>query len=154
LTQWSKHSFTDTNVDTGVVETFHTAEHFMMAAKAKCARDDAKRDQILRDPDPRNAKAVGRRLIFGRTNGVPFSDWEDIREDVVRAASFLKFGQNPDAANYLRNTRNKILVEGSPYDTVWGCGISFTDRRIQNTQNWTGENKLGNILMEVREFLP
>ncbi|CAM9556266.1 unnamed protein product, partial [Ectocarpus sp. 6 AP-2014] len=153
--QWSPHSFTDTDVNTGILETFHSAENFMMAAKARCARDDTTRDQILRETDPREAKKLGRTsLRFGGPNGVPFSKWEDEREDVVRAGNLLKFGQNPDAANYLRSTGNKILVEGSPYDNVWGCGISFTDARIQNPRNWTGENKLGNILMEVREFLP
>lgn len=156
LTQWSPHSFTDRDVRTGVLETFHTAENFMMAAKARCARDERKRSQILRETDPHEVKKLGGKnsLRFGGPNGVPFSKWEDIREDVVRAGNLLKFGQNQDAANYLKSTGNKILVEGSPYDNVWGCGIRFTDALIQNPRNWTGQNKLGKILMEVRDLLP
>lgn len=64
LTQWSPHSFTDTDVDTGVLETFHTAENFMMAAKARCARDETTRDQILRETDSREVKKLTRGPIL------------------------------------------------------------------------------------------
>lgn len=65
----------------------------------------------------------------------------------------LKFGQNNDAANYLKGTGDKILVEGSEFDAVWGCGINYQDPKIQNKQNWTGQNKLGDVLMMVRDFI-
>ena len=155
LTQWSAHSFTDTDVVTNKIETFHTAENFMMAAKARCAGDENIRNQILHETNPREAKRLGRGLTFvPGPNG--FQKWVDQRENVVRAGNLLKFGQNPAAANYLKGTGDMILVEGSPSDDVWGCGcgITYKDPRIQNLQNWNGANKLGKILMEVRGLLP
>ena len=53
-----------------------------------------------------------------------------------------KYEQNKDLKKLLLSTGNKMLVEASPYDDYWGIGKEFN-----------GENKLGKILMKVREKL-
>ncbi|CAN0553444.1 unnamed protein product [Ectocarpus sp. 12 AP-2014] len=122
----------------------------MMAEKAKIARDPVKRQAILLNTCPQHAKRIGRTLIFP---GQTWKEWETKREDVVFAGNMLKFGQNNDASNYLKSTGDKILVEGSEFDAVWGCGINYQDPKIQNKQNWTGQNKLGDVLMMVRDLI-
>jgi ribA/ribD-fused uncharacterized protein len=65
----------------------------------------------------------------------------------------LKFSQNEKFKEFLLSTNDKILVEASPYDTIWGIGMLETDPRAQNPSQWDGENLLGFALMEVRDEL-
>lgn len=45
-------------------------------------------------------------------------------------------------------------MECSRSDKIWGNGISIHDEGWKNVRNWTGKNKLGRILMELRrEFI-
>ena len=48
---------------------------------------------------------------------------------------------------------NKILVEASPYDGIWGIKMAETDKMAQNPLKWNGFNLLGFALMEVRDVL-
>lgn len=41
----------------------------------------------------------------------------------------------------------------SPYDKIWGIGLSESDPRAQNPQQWQGENWLGQVLETVRKSL-
>lgn len=47
----------------------------------------------------------------------------------------------------------KMMEDASPYDKKWGVGMSEEDKDIHNPHNWKGQNRLGFILMEVRETL-
>ena len=69
-------------------------------------------------------------------------DWNDIRDDIMYKGIFAKFTQNKDLKKLLLMTGNKILIEDSPRDWYWGIG---KDR--------TGKNKLGELLMRLREEL-
>ena len=51
------------------------------------------------------------------------------------------------------NTGTKILVEASPYDKIWGIGLSADQENIENPLTWNGENLLGFTLMEVRDLI-
>ena len=65
----------------------------------------------------------------------------------------MQFSQNPVLKSLLVSTSNDTLVEASPWDKIWGIGLSIWDRRSFDRLQWTGENKLGQVLMEVRESL-
>ena len=54
---------------------------------------------------------------------------------------------------FLLSTGDKILVEASPYDKIWGIGMKEGTPGIENPSNWKGENLLGFALMEVRDEL-
>ena len=67
--------------------------------------------------------------------------------------NLLKFTQNAKLMDFLVDTGNKVLVEASPYDTVWGVGLSEDHQDICNPSAWLGQNLLGFALMEVRSKL-
>jgi ribA/ribD-fused uncharacterized protein len=70
-------------------------------------------------------------------------DWETIKDDVMRIALFAKFTQNHHCAVVLLRTGSDVLVEYSPWgDRYWGDG-----------GDGTGENRLGKMLMEVRDYI-
>lgn len=51
----------------------------------------------------------------------------------------------------LLETGDRLLVEASPYDKIWGVGYSAANAAA-NEGNW-GENLLGKALMRVRDRL-
>ncbi|MYM27643.1 DUF1768 domain-containing protein [Duganella sp. CY15W] len=71
---------------------------------------------------------------------------------VVRA-NLGKFGQNPALREFLLQTSERVLVEASPVDNIWGIGLAFDDPRAENPLEWQGLNLLGFALMEVRARL-
>ena len=56
-------------------------------------------------------------------------------------------------SEFLKNTNNRILVEASPVDKIWGIGIAQNDKNAQIPYYWNGLNLLGYALMETRDLL-
>lgn len=46
-----------------------------------------------------------------------------MKVDVVVKGNIAKFSQNEKPLDFLLSTDDKILVEASPKDTVWGIGL-------------------------------
>lgn len=85
--------------------------------------------------DPSTAKRLGRRVNLRK-------DWEEIKEKSMYEICLAKFSQNEELKRKLIATGNSYLEEGNNWaDKTWG------------TVNGIGENKLGKILMEIREEL-
>ena len=61
--------------------------------------------------------------------------------------------QIPELKEALLRTGDRIIVEASPYDKIWGVGLEENDPRILNEKNWRGQNLLGKALIEVRQSL-
>lgn len=140
--QWTESPF---EVD-GV--RYVCAEQFMMAEKARLFGDEATRAKILADPSPRAHKALGRAVA-----GFDEATWTRERLEIVVRGNRAKFGQNPAMRAALLATGDKLLVEASPLDRVWGVGLRADDPRIHDRAQWRGENLLGEALMRVRAEL-
>jgi ribA/ribD-fused uncharacterized protein len=142
LSQWWPAAFT---VD-GLV--YPSAEHFMMAAKALLSDDTERAAQIRAAPHPGAAKKLGRQV-----RGFQEERWAAHRFDVVVAGNMAKFGQHPDLREFLLGTGDRVLVEASPRDRIWGIGLAADDERAASPHQWLGQNLLGFALMEVRHRL-
>ena len=125
-----------------------TTEHFMMAHKAALFGDEATRTQILRAPTPKEAKKLGRRVA-----NFDEAVWERERFAIVVAANHAKFSQNPALLAFLLGTGDKVLVEASPLDRIWGIGLAADHPDAAHPARWQGLNLLGFALMEVRARL-
>ena len=64
-----------------------------------------------------------------------------------------KFTQNLELGDYLLNTKERVLVEASPYDKIWGIGMGKDNPKCENPTQWNGTNYLGFCLMEARDIL-
>jgi ribA/ribD-fused uncharacterized protein len=142
LSQWWPAPF---SVD-GV--TYPTAEHFMMAGKARLFGDEVTASRILGTPSPGDAKALGRAV-----RGYDEELWAASRYDIVVEGNAAKFAQDLGLLVYLASTAGRVLVEASPADRVWGIGLAADDSRAARPSQWKGLNLLGFALMEVRQRL-
>ena len=127
---------------------YFSAEQYMMAEKAKLFNDTLNYDRIIDSKSPGQAKQFGREVI-----GFDEKVWKDNRCEIVKKGNLAKFGQNQELKQYLLETKNRVLVEASPVDIIWGIGLSKDSEDCQNPLLWRGENLLGFTLMEVRDKL-
>ncbi|UTW56640.1 NADAR family protein [Kordiimonas sp. SCSIO 12610] len=128
--------------------SYLTAEHYMMAEKARLFGDQRKFDEIIDAENPGKAKALGREVL-----SFDQAIWNKHKFDVAVRGNYIKFSQNSDLKEFLLNTGKRVLVEASPVDPIWGIGMSVDDPEVENPEKWKGQNLLGFALMEVREML-
>jgi ribA/ribD-fused uncharacterized protein len=79
--------------------------------------------------------------------------WDAARWEIVVRGNLAKFRQNPELGAFLANTGDRVLVEASPVDRIWGIGLAEDDARAQDPERWRGINLLGFALMEARARL-
>lgn len=128
---------------------FHHSEGLFIALKAYTFNHDSfEMAHIANLKNPADAKRYGRECI---PTFVPLY-WEQVRYDVMKFAVLRKFRQNPHLRDKLLATGNKTFVEASPYDKIWGVGITVCPEAA-DPRNWKGLNLLGQILEEVRAEL-
>lgn len=142
LSQWYPAPFEENG------QAYATAEHYMMAEKARLFHDEASRQAILAAGTPGEAKALGRKV-----SGFDNAAWEQHAFDIVVRGNLLKFSQNPALRDFLLASRERVLVEASPQDRIWGIGLHRDDPRAADPASWEGTNLLGFALMEVRSRL-
>lgn len=70
----------------------------------------------------------------------------------MKEGMLAKFWQNEELKNFLLNTNDDTLAEGSP-DTYWGCGRRLEDDCVFNESKWRGHNMAEKFLEEVRNTL-
>ena len=115
---------------------YPTVEHAFQAAKTL---NQLERQEIAAAPTPGQAKRMGRSVQLRE-------DWELVKTDVMRKCLKSKFS-NPVLKTQLLATKDAILIEGTTWhDRCWGI---CTCSECQGA----GENRLGKLLMELREEL-
>jgi ribA/ribD-fused uncharacterized protein len=111
-----------------------TSEHYFQAQKFAGTPHV---EEVRRAGTPKEAAQMGR----DRCRPLR-PDWEQVKDEVMRRAVRRKFEAHPDIRAVLLSTGDELIVEKSPRDSYWGCGA-----------DGSGQNRLGQILMEVRESL-
>jgi ribA/ribD-fused uncharacterized protein len=128
--------------------TYKTAEHWMMAGKAVLFGDNESLAKILQAGTPAQAKRLGRLVA----NFDP-PTWDQHKFELVVKGNSYKFKRYPELREFLSGTGERVLVEASPVDRVWGIGLAADKPAARNPEQWKGDNLLGFALMEVREML-
>jgi ribA/ribD-fused uncharacterized protein len=142
FSQWARSKF----IVDGI--TYNCAEQYMMAAKARMFGDKDKEADIMEATHPREQKQLGRQV-----KGFHSERWDNVARDVVYEGNKAKFTQNKRMKEQLLETHPKILVEASPYDKIWGIGLSAKDAQNTPPDSWPGKNWLGEVLTNLRDDL-
>lgn len=109
--------------------------HFTNAEAAFQSQKCSQRISEFENLNPSQAKRLGRQVPIR-------PDWKDVRDQVMYEVVYEKFYQNPEACERLKATGDATLIEGNTWnDRYWGVC------------NGKGQNRLGEILMRVREEL-
>jgi len=112
-----------------------TTEHYFQAQKFP--GNEAYQEKIRLEKSP---MVAARR---GRSRAQPIRpDWEQVKDELMKAALLAKVRQNKDIREILLSTGDAQLVEHTKNDRYWGDG-----------GDGSGKNKLGLLLMEIREKL-
>ena len=87
--------------------------------------------------NPSEAKRLGRRVELR-------PDWEQVKDSIMYNIVLTKFSSDEYLAYKLLKTGEEVLMEGNTWkDTYWGVDLDTMQ----------GKNKLGLILMKVRDVL-
>jgi ribA/ribD-fused uncharacterized protein len=117
---------------------YTTAEHLYQASKTEL---DHEKEAIRVAPTPGKAKRLGQKCRLRDA-------WDERKELVMLYIVRLKF-KDPQLAQKLLDTGNALLVEGNHWhDNFWG------DCACQKCNSAPGQNRLGKILMKVRDEIP
>lgn len=105
------------------------------------SQKDLSREKEFEMMRPSQSKQLGRRVNLR-------PDWEEVKEQVMYDVCYAKFTQDPNLKAKLLATGDQELVEGNYHrDSYWGKAY------IQKTKSFEGKNRLGIILMKLREEL-
>ncbi len=112
---------------------YPTSEHYFQAQKFVHSPDDYEAVATAQKP-----KIAADR---GRERSRPLrTDWNAVKDDVMRRALRAKFGAHAELRELLESTGTETLVEKTSTDYYWGCGT-----------DGLGKNRLGELLEELRE---
>lgn len=115
-------------------KTWPTSEHYFQAQKFAGTPDEE---------EVRQAKSPMVAARMGRSRKRPLrKDWEGVKDSIMHEAVLAKFTQHADLRETLLGTGEAKLVEHTENDAYWGDG-----------GDGSGKNRLGQILMRVREDL-
>ena len=123
---------------------FACVEQMYQHMKAMSADDLYSAKKIMETEIPLECKIIGDKVK-------PSANWDKEKEGVMRQALYLKFSQNVQLKDFLLQTGTMQLAEASPNDLYWGTGVGLGKVGSTKVAQWRGENKLGNLLCEIRE---
>lgn len=118
--------------------SYSTAEHAYQAQKTLIPEQQ---ERIRTAPTPGIAKHLGREATIR-------PDWDEIKDQIMEEILRIKFVRGSYLSGMLIMTNNGTLIEGNSWgDRYWGM------TQNPETKAWVGQNKLGEILMKIREEL-
>ena len=129
-------------------QIFNCSEQYFMKKKQELfdPLNQKLASDIMNETNPKNIKNYGRQV-----NNFAESIWNINKYKSMYDGVYAKFSQNPELKTQLLATGEKVLVEASPYDKIWGIGFNKSDA-LTSKAKW-GQNLLGKVLMEVRNKL-
>jgi ribA/ribD-fused uncharacterized protein len=138
--QWHKAPMTIDKIE------YNSCEQYMMHQKALLFEDNEIAKLIMKESNPREQKKYGRMI-----KNFDKSTWDKNCLAIVYEGNLAKFSQNEDLKEEMLSTGNRIFVEASPLDNIWGIGLAEDTAGIDNPSFWLGLNLLGQALTLVKQ---
>lgn len=115
-------------------KTWLTTEHYFQAQKYAGTEHE---EAVRLTKGPRAA------AVMGRDRTLPLrTDWEQVKEVVMKDALLAKIDQYPSIKELLLSTGDDVIIEHTENDSYWADG-----------GDGSGKNRLGVLWMEIREEL-
>ena len=140
--QWHKSLMTIDKI------VYNSCEQYMMHQKALLFGDSEIAELIMNESNPKEQKKYGRMI-----KGFDKAAWDKNCLAIVYEGNLAKFTQNAELREQMISTENRIFVEASPFDTIWGIGLGEDAEGIDNPSYWQGLNLLGQALTLVKTKL-
>jgi len=128
---------------------YSSALQFLMYHKVMLFGQRQLAQKIMQEKDQQEIKKLGLSKFEGFTDMM----WDVCSDGIAQRGVLAKFQQNPDLAKVLLDTEGKIIAFSSALDNVWGTGLPASSPKSSDVSKWEGKNKLGKILMQVRETM-
>jgi len=142
FSQWFKFNFEASGIK------FNSAEQYMMYHKAQLFGDHQMAKKILESSNQARIKEYGRRV-----KGFDETVWNEHKFQIVKAGNIFKFREifkdKEFAEAFEKQIGERLFVEASPYDKIWGVGLHWSDNRILDKSKWLGQNLLGKAIDEA-----
>ena len=134
-------SFTYKNV------TYNSSEQMIQHLKSELFQDEVVSEKILKADTPLECKLLSRDIKnYNRET------WSESAKEICCGGIIEKFAQNPDLKLKLLSTGSNTLIK-SCYDWLWGTGIPLHDDRWSQSDCWSNQGILGEMLETTRSFL-
>lgn len=140
--QWHKAPMTIDKIE------YNSCEQYMMHQKALLFGDDIVASLIMEETNPREQKKYGRQI-----QNFDKATWDKNCLAIVYEGNLAKFRQNAGLREEMLNTGNRIFVDASPLDNIWGIGLDENAEGIDDPSYWLGLNLLGQALTLVKNQL-
>ena len=140
--------------------SYLSAEQYMMSEKALLFNDLYHYGLIMEEPSPKKCKDLGR-LVSGFDSMM----WDNALREIIFHGNLGKFQSDITLLDALLETENAVLIEASPYDGIYGAGLTESDllnsdgslkvqpENWKNPKNGTqATNHLGFVLMGIRDL--
>ena len=128
---------------------YSCTEQYYFSSKATAYGDDEAYKGIMKATNPGKMLQLGKRAT--NLTGI---EWTDQQFGVMLRANIAKFQQNEAAREALRATGQTKLGEASKQSTFWSTGLSLYHKDRGDSNLWSGQNKMGEILTQIRNDLP
>lgn len=125
---------------------YRSCQQFYQALKCKHFGDVKAYTMIMKTFSPKTQAEIASTI-----EGFDPEVWEKKAEGVMERALRLKFSQNENLKNMLLGTGNANIIFATKYQTYWGSGLAINDDANGEPTCWVGNNKLGQLLMKIRE---
>ncbi|KAF8886587.1 hypothetical protein BD779DRAFT_1530495 [Infundibulicybe gibba] len=138
--------------DEAEVVEFPAAEHWMMFQKAMLFSDASVAREVLSITGTSKADMAYVKSLGRKVENFSEDAWVRERERIVLEGTLHKFRQNEALKEKLLATGDRMVVEASPYDKIWGIGMGEKDAISKGGAKW-GLNLLGEALVKARTIL-
>lgn len=127
---------------------YTSVEQYFMSRKAAMFGDFETLGKIMKAEHPAEQKKLGREV-----KGFNGEIWDYWKYKVMIDGTLAKFTSSKHLTDTMLDTHDKVLVEASPTDLIWGVGLHYNDDKILDKDNWRGQNQLGKALMHIRRTI-
>ena len=120
---------------------FISAHHLFCYMKAKHHNKNILAEQIRNCKSPFELQKINMDIQID-------DEWDSVREERMKTVLTVKWAFCRPFDRALRASKAKFVVCG--YNGFWECGFNYRIARVTSPDKFTGRNKLGEILEEMR----